>query len=78
MTVEGAVKDCWYWLYETDDLADFAGDEAIWTAAVGLADTEEDNPQQATEDGDIVFRVTTDNDAQLFWRARATSTEDGN
>lgn len=78
VTVEGAVKDCWYWLYETDDLADFAGDEATWTAAVGLADTEEDNPQQATEDGDIVFRVTTDNDAQLFWRARATSTEDGN
>ena len=76
VTVEGAVKDCWYWLYETDDLADFAGDEATWTEAVGLADTEEDNPQQATADGDIVFHVTAGDDAQLFWRARATSTED--
>ena len=76
VTVEGAITGCWYWLYETDDLADFAGDEATWTAAAGLADTVEDNPQQATVDGDIVFHVTTDGDKQLFWRARATSKED--
>ena len=76
VTVEGAVKGCWYWLYETDDLADFAGDEASWTAAVGLANTEENNPQQAMEDGDIVFHVTAGG-STLFWRARATSKEDG-
>jgi hypothetical protein len=75
VTVEGAVKGCWYWLYETDDLTDFAGDEATWTVVAGLADTDEDNPQQATADGDIVFHVTA-GDEQLFWRARATSTED--
>jgi len=76
VTVDGAVADCWYWLYATDDLADFAGDEAAWTASAGLAATAEDNPQQATADGEIVFHATTGG-AQLFWRARATSTEDG-
>jgi len=77
VTVEGAVKDCWYWLYATDDLADFAGDEAAWAAVAGLAVTKESNPQQATADGDIVFHASDGNEA-LFWRARATSKEDGN
>ena len=76
ITVTGAVKGCWYWLYETDDLADYAGDEATWKAVAGPAATDEDNPQQAAADGDIVFHVTTGADAQLFWRVRATSTED--
>ena len=77
ITVTGAVKDCWYWLYATDDLDDFAGDEATWTAAAGPAMTVEDNPQKAAADGDIVFHAT-GSGAALFWRARATAKEDGN
>ena len=76
ITVTGAVKDCWYWLYATDDLDDFAGDEATWKAVVGPAVTDEANPQKATADGDIVFHAT-GSGAALFWRARATSKEDG-
>ena len=74
VTVSGAVKDCWYWLYATDDLSKFAGDISGWTADKAV--TTEANPQQATADGDIVFHATTGG-AQLFWRARATSKEDG-
>ena len=77
ITVTGAVKDCWYWLYETGDLDDFAGDEATWTAAAGPAMTVEDNPQKAAADGDIVFHAT-GSGAALFWRVRATAKEDGN
>ena len=75
MTVSNAVKDCWYWLYSTDDLSNFAGDFSAWTA--DKATTTEDNPQKAVADGDIVFHATGGGNA-LFWRARATSTEDGN
>ena len=75
ITVSGAIKDCWYWLYETDNLSKFAGDEATWKAVVGLAVTDEANPQQATADGDIVFHATGSGPA-LYWRARATSKED--
>ena len=76
ITVSGAVKGCWYWLYETDDLLDFAGDVATWTTVASLAATEEDNPQQAEEDGDIVFHAA-GGETALFWRAAATSKEDG-
>ena len=69
VTVEGAVKDCWYWLYATDDLSDFAGDAATWTA--DLVDK-----QKALVDGDIVFDAPSGGPT-LFWRARATSKEDG-
>ena len=72
ITVSGAVKDCWYWLYAADDLAALSGDE--WTAA--KATTAEANPQQAAVDGDVVFTATSA-DAKRFWRAKATSTEDG-
>ena len=77
ITVTGAVKDCWYWLYATDDLGDFACDEATWNAVVGPAVKAEDNPQKAAADGDIVFHAT-GSGAALFWRARATAKEDGN
>ena len=77
ITVTGAVKDCWYWLYATGDLDDFAGDEATWTTAAGPATTDEANPQKAAADGDIVFHAT-GSGAALFWRARATAKEDGN
>ncbi len=74
ITVSGAVKDCWYWLYSTDDLANVAGTSDAWTAT--KAATVEDNPQQAAEDGDIVFHAEAAGSA-LFWRAKATSTESG-
>ena len=74
ITVSGAVKDCWYWLYSTDDLANVAGTSDAWTAT--KAATVEDNPQQAAEDGDIVFHAEAVGSA-LFWRAKATSTESG-
>ena len=73
ITVGGAVKDCWYWLYAADDLAALAGDP--WPAA--KATTTESNPQQAEADGTIVFHATAVG-SSCFWRAKATSTEDGN
>ena len=76
ITVTGAVKDCWYWLYATDDLSKFAGDVSGWTADKAV--TTEANPQQAAADGDIVFHATGGSGSALFWRARATSKEDGN
>ena len=74
ITVSGAVKDCWYWLYAADDLSAVAGSGDGWTA--GKAVTAESNPQKAAADGNIVFHATAE-DAKLFWRAKATSTEDG-
>ena len=75
ITVSGAVKDCWYWLYGTDDLAEVAGESDSWTATTAV--TTEPNPQQATADGDIVFHATATG-GNLFWRAKATATETGN
>ena len=72
ITVSGAVKDCWYWLYATEDLSKVTGDSAKWTAS--KATTTENNPQQATADGDIVFHAAT-NGEKFYWRAKATSTE---
>ena len=40
------------------------------------AATAEANPQQAAADGEIVFHATSTG-AKRFWRARATSTEEG-
>ena len=81
ITVTGAVKDCWYWLYATEDLANFAGEEEIWTMALEpavMVEGSNPNPQKAAADGDIVFHATGGSGAALFWRARATSKEDGN
>lgn len=72
ITVSGAVKDCWYWLYSSDDLAALSGDE--WTAEKAV--TTEGNPQKAAADGDVVFTTTSDG-VKRFWRAKATSKEDG-
>ena len=72
ITVSGAVKGCWYWLYAADDLAALSGDP--WTAA--KATTAEANPQQAAANGNVVFTVTSTG-AKCFWRAKATATEDG-
>ena len=74
ITVSGAMKDCWYWLYATDDLSAVAGSADAWTA--DLATTSESNPQQATADGDIVFHATS-SETKCFWRAKATATEEG-
>jgi len=74
ITVQGAVKDCWYWLYSSDELAKLAGDSSQWTAE--LAQVRETNPQQANEDGEIVFTVTSA-EGKMFWRARVTATESG-
>ena len=73
ITVSGAVKDCWYWLYAADNLTAFSGE--TWTA--GKATTVESNPQQAAADGTIVFHATATG-SPCFWRAKATSTETGN
>ena len=72
ITISGAVKYCWYWLYSTDDLSKFAGDEATWTTTADFVEK-----KQAEADGDIVFNATGSGPA-LFWRARATAKEDGN
>ncbi len=77
ITVSGVVKGCWYWLHSTGDLSSFAGEDDEWVDSVGLAETMEDNPQQALEDGDIEFHVVPPEDTAQFWRARATSKEDG-
>jgi hypothetical protein len=74
ITVEGAVKDCWYWLYSSDDMAKLTGDSLQWTAE--LAQVKETNPQQANEDGDIVFTVTSD-EGKMFWRTKVTATQSG-
>ena len=77
ITVSGGKKGGWYWLYSTDDLSKFAGDEATWTAALPPAAVAEGtNPKQASEDGEITFRVSS-GDGSLFWRARATHKETG-
>ena len=77
ITVTGARAGGWYWLYATDDLSKFAGDEATWTEALAPADVVEGaNPKQASEDGEITFKVSS-GDGRLFWRARATHKETG-
>lgn len=77
ITVSGGKKGGWYWLYSTDDLSKFAGDEATWTAALPPAAVAEGtNPKQASEDGEITFKVSS-GDGSLFWRARATHKETG-
>lgn len=78
VTVSGAVAGGWYWLYATDNLAEFAGEESAWTQVAGLAQPAagDENPKQATESGDISFKVEP-GDGKLFWRARATVSEDG-
>jgi hypothetical protein len=40
-----------------------------------LAATEEENPQQAAADGDIVFHTDSGTGAKLFWRAKATTSK---
>jgi hypothetical protein len=72
VTVSGAVKDCWYWLYATDDLLKFAGGFSDWTAEKAV--TTEANPQQAAADGDIVFHAVAPDGMKLFWRARGEGT----
>ena len=74
ITVSGAVKACWYWLHATDDLSAVSGAGSAWTAE--KAATAEANPQQAAADGEIVIHATSTG-AKRFWRARATSTEEG-
>lgn len=77
ITVSGAKKGGWYWLYATDDLSKFAGDEATWTAALSPATVAEGtNPKQASEDGTITFKVSLEG-GNLFWRARGTLKETG-
>ena len=68
ITVSGAVKDCWYWLYAADDLSKVAGSADNWTAP--LAETTESNPQKATANGNVVFHTSVDA-AKCFWRAKA-------
>ncbi len=75
--VSGAKAGAWYWLYATDDLSKFTGDEATWTAALEPAEVAEGtNPRQATEDGTVTFKAT-GGGGSLFWRARATLKETG-
>lgn len=69
ITVSGGVKDCWYWLYSSDDLSSLAGESSRWPA-------ENIEKQQALEDGDIVFTVTS-SEGKMFWRAKVTATETG-
>ena len=74
--MSGAKKGCWYWLYSAGDLAKIAGESGSWSAT--KADTAEPNPQQAAaDDVPIVFHATATG-GNLFWRAKATSTETGN
>ena len=74
ITVSNGVKGCWYWLYSSDDLSGLAGVSGQWSA--GLANVDGPNPQQATEDGDVVFKATA-SEGKMFWRAKATATESG-
>jgi hypothetical protein len=69
ITLTGAVKDCWYWLYSSDDLSKLAGSSDKWTASLV-------EKKQASEDGVVVFSVTSPGDS-LFWRAKVTATETG-
>lgn len=71
VTVSGAVKGCWYWLYSSDDPSALSGGGASWSAS--KAATSEANPQQAAENGNIVFNADAAG-GSLFWRARATGT----
>ena len=73
ITIDGAVKGCWYWLYGSNDLTAFSG--TTWTASKAV--TDEANPQQATANGEVVFHATANGDSH-FWRAKASSTETGN
>ena len=73
VTVSGTVKGCWYWLYAADDLAALSGDSSTWTASLVQ------KVQALDESGVIVFGGAAAGAAgHRFWRARATSTEDGN
>ena len=69
ITVSGAVKDCWYWLYSSEDLSGIVGESGQWTAEVV-------EKKKAEEDGDVVFAVTSA-EGRMFWRARVTATENG-
>jgi hypothetical protein len=74
ITVSGAVAGGWYWLYASDDLADISGGSENWAEDM-LAATEEENPQQAAADGDVVFHTDGGTGAKLFWRAKATTSK---
>ena len=77
ITVSGAKMGGWYWIYGAETPAAFAGSESEWTAVATVADVVEGtNPVQATEDGDITFKVAPSGECR-FWRARGTTTEDG-
>ena len=70
ITVSGGVKGCWYWLYSSDDISSLSGNGSQWSG------TQVTGPIQATEDGDIVFSVTS-TEGRMFWRAKVSATENG-
>ena len=73
VSVSGAKKGCWYWLYAADDLTAMSGDSSTWTASLVK------KIQATDESGVIVFSgVEAGAAGHRFWRAKATSTEDGN
>lgn len=74
ITISGAVAGGWYWLYASDDLADISGSSESWAEDL-LATTDEENPQQAADDGEIVFHADGGAGVKLFWRAKATETK---
>ena len=69
ITITGAVKDCWYWLYSSDDISKLSGSADKWTADVA-------DKKKAANDEDIVFDISNSGGTR-FWRARVTATESG-
>jgi hypothetical protein len=69
ITITGAVKDCWYWLYSSDDIAELSGSADKWTAGVV-------EKKKAVGGEDIVFNINASGGSR-FWRARVTATESG-
>jgi hypothetical protein len=69
ITITGAVKDCWYWLYSSDDIAELSGSADKWTAGVV-------EKKKAVDGEDIVFNINASGGSR-FWRARVTATESG-
>jgi hypothetical protein len=69
ISVEGAVKGCWYSLYAADDISKLSGPSEKWTA-------DKVATVQASADGEaIVFKARPSANAQ-FWRVKATGTNE--
>jgi hypothetical protein len=64
ITIPGVKKGWKYYLYSSSNLSDLSGDSSTWPKDESVGE----NPQEAAEDGNIVFRSVPAG-GSMFWRA---------